>query len=98
MTRRPYRVIEDPAVEERLRNEDPELIDLWFTFVHQVLALAPADEHGSYDIAYVKAEAAYRLRVDAASGSFGFVYYQVLEDERLVLIVRYSWWRVDQLQ
>jgi len=36
--------------------------------------------------------------VSGSSGSFGFVYYQVLEEERLVLIVAYTWWRLGDLR
>jgi hypothetical protein len=97
VARRPYRVYADPGLEERLPAEDPEFVDLWVTFVHQVLTLAPADEHGPYGIAYVKDEGAYRLPVRGAGGSFGFVYYQILNEERLVYIVSYTWWRPSDL-
>src|SRR6266540_4669109 len=53
----------------------------------------PTDELHPCGIAYVEAEGAYWLPVSGSSGSFGFVYYQVLEEERLVLIVAYTWWR-----
>jgi hypothetical protein len=94
---RPYRVYADRALEERLLAEDPEFVDLWVSFVHQVLTADPADEYGPHGIDDDRAEAAYRLPVSAASGSFGCVYYQVLEDERLVYIADYTWWRAGDL-
>jgi hypothetical protein len=35
--------------------------------------------------------------VSGASDSFGFVHYQVLDEERLVYIVNYTWWRLGDL-
>src|SRR6266545_6155266 len=58
----------------------------------------PTDELHPCGIAYVEAEGAYWLPVSGSSGSFGFVYYQVLEEERLVLIVAYTWWRLGDLR
>ncbi|HZD71229.1 MAG TPA: hypothetical protein VFA45_20705 [Actinomycetes bacterium] len=92
MARRIYRVIEAPEVERRLRVVPAELIDLWLTVVHQVLTLDPVTEGGPHQITYIRDAAAYRLQAEAASGGRVYVYYEALEDERVVLIVDFEWW------
>jgi hypothetical protein len=58
--------------------------------VYPVLMHEPTDTHGPFPIRAID-DGFHELDVEGEQGGEGFVRYQVLEDERLVMLFDFAW-------
>jgi hypothetical protein len=89
VARRFFRVVESPRFLERLETAPPSFIAVLLEYVYPILSLAPVETAGSFPITYDPPF--FSIEVQAEGGGWGVVLYEVLEDERLVMLHDYLW-------
>ncbi len=83
-----YRVYDSPELLASLADAPFELIDLMISYVFPILSQDPTDEKGPFGITY--RDGYYRLPF-RTEHLLGMVFYQVLDEERMVMVFRCAW-------
>jgi hypothetical protein len=87
-----YRVEEHPRFLTQLRDAPDEAMDLLTDIVYPQLRIDPTGERGNlHGLSYDQASGLFILTLRGDRGGSGFVSYQVLEDERLVMVFDFLW-------
>lgn len=89
-----YRVFETPDFVHHLERADPAFVDILYQEVHPILALDPTagDPEGHrFRISYEPPF--FSIYIAGEGGWRGVILYEVLEDERLVLLYDFLWER-----
>jgi len=87
-----YRVEEHPSFLSALQGAPDELLILLVDVVYPLLATDPTGERGGpFGISYDQAAGFFTLTLYGDQGGSGFLRYQVLEDERLVMLFDLAW-------
>lgn len=87
-----YRVEEHPRFLSALQGAPDELLILLVDVVYPLLATDPTGERGGpFRISYDQAAGFFILTLRGDRGGSGFVRYQVLEDEGLVMLFDMTW-------
>jgi hypothetical protein len=89
VARRFFRVVESSRFLGRLETAPPSFIAVLLEYVYPVLSLAPDETSGSFPITYDPPF--FSIELQASGGEWGVVLYEVLEDERLVMLHDYLW-------
>jgi hypothetical protein len=88
----PYRVEEHPDFLSALQGAPDELLILLVDVIYPLLATDPTGEVASpFGISYDQAAGFFTLTIWGDQGGSGFVRYQVLEDEQLVMLFDLAW-------
>jgi hypothetical protein len=87
-----YRIEEHPRFLQQLHGASDEAMDLLVDIVYPQLRTDPTAERGSLPgLNYDHASGLFTLTLRGDRGGSGFVSYQVLEDERLVMLFDFLW-------
>ena len=85
-----FRVLESAEFEAQLAGAPGEFLDALIRFVYPVLMHEPTNTTGPFGI-HSTDDGFYELDVEGEQGGEGFVRYQVLEEERLVMLFGFAW-------
>jgi hypothetical protein len=85
-----FRVVESAEFEAQLAGAPAEFLDALIQFVYPVLMHEPANIAGPFGIRFTE-DGFHELDVQGEHGGEGFVRYQVLDEERLVMLFGFAW-------
>jgi hypothetical protein len=85
-----FRVVESAEFEAQLAGAPREFLDALIQFVYPVLMHEPASIAGPSWVRFTE-DGFYELDVAGEHGGEGVVRYQVLDEERLVMLFGFAW-------
>jgi hypothetical protein len=90
VAQRDYRVYETQSFLDRLETAPRRFLELLLQDLYPILGMEPTETTGPFRIS--SAAPFFSIELSADTGEWGRVYYQVLEEERLVMLFDYEWW------